>query len=834
MLLFRSLNSCLRFRLFSCCLLISMSLAPVSAPAQEEGAPPLLEEGAEEALSPATVNESLGEIQALRAAVDDDTQSAALQERLGQLQADMASVVEERLVETPIAEMGHGALEELLQAISRQIAQTERLQSEVTAAIGDVDALRELLNTYAQTWRSALADPELSELPQELAARVEQVVLEAQEAYAAAQARLAQLVEMEASTLALNKLLQERVAEAEERERTLQQRTFAIVDPPLWAAVSDLNAEIIRSDLVSAMRKVEQAVVDLAANYRGRLVIHAFAALVLLVAVLVIGRSSMLTSHDELALARQALVHPLAVSVLLILVLTPFLYPNAPPTVITLNSILFLLAELVVLAAVLPWLTALRACLMGVLLVLSLSLQLLPQDTLFFRVALFFLTIGAIAVFLAVRRVAASDPAFRSLRGRGLIQGIVVLFAVLLAAALVANAVGATGFATYAMEAVRRSGLAAIGLATLVLVISILVTLVIGSRPAGHLRSISSNRDVLTSNLNRAIAWGGVFLWCWDALIAFRISRPVLELGSGILNTSFEVGDLTIVPASIVFFFFAIWLAFYVSRLTRFFLEEDILPRLSLPRGVPALISTSLHYSILTGAFLIGAAAIGFDMSNLAIVAGALSVGIGFGLQNIVSNFVSGLILLFERPIHVGDNVQAGPLMGVVKRIGVRASVIRTYEGSEVIVPNGDLISQQVTNFTLSDRKRRLEVIVGVAYKTDLDEAKTVIESAVRSVENVLIDPAPLILFQSFGDSSLDFRVLFWVPDFDVSLGTASDVGMAIRRALNKAGIEIPFPQRDVHLHSAEPGENGMEEGARAPDVEAPRLREVEGLEDDE
>jgi potassium efflux system protein len=260
----------------------------------------------------------------------------------------------------------------------------------------------------------------------------------------------------------------------------------------------------------------------------------------------------------------------------------------------------------------------------------------------------------------------------------------------------------------------------------------------------------------------------------------------------------------------------SIWVAVYVSRLTRFFLDEDVLPRLSLPRGVPGAISTGIHYLIIAGAIVFGTAAAGLDFSNFAIVVGALSVGIGFGLQNIVNNFISGVILLFERPIQIGDNVQVGELVGTVKQIGIRASIVRTYDGSEVIVPNGDLIAQQVVNYTLSDRNRRLELLVGVAYGSDLDHAKATIEAALPSVENVIAEPPPMVLFQGFGESSLDFRVLFWIADYDKGLRTRSAVGMAIYRALNAAKIEIPFPQRDLHIRSA-PGLSNATASAKDP-----------------
>jgi small-conductance mechanosensitive channel len=218
---------------------------------------------------------------------------------------------------------------------------------------------------------------------------------------------------------------------------------------------------------------------------------------------------------------------------------------------------------------------------------------------------------------------------------------------------------------------------------------------------------------------------------------------------------------------------------------------------------VPGAISTSVHYVIVGLALAFGVTAMGVDLSSLAFIIGALGVGIGFGLQNIINNFISGLILLFERPIQVGDEVKVGELMGTMKRIGIRASIVRTYEGSEVIVPNGDLISQQVVNYTLSDRLRRLELRVGVAYGTDLDRAREAIVKALHSVEQVLDDPAPMVLFNGFGESSLDFRVLFWVPDFGLGLETGSALGMAVNRALREADVNIPFPQRDLHLRTA-------------------------------
>jgi len=192
------------------------------------------------------------------------------------------------------------------------------------------------------------------------------------------------------------------------------------------------------------------------------------------------------------------------------------------------------------------------------------------------------------------------------------------------------------------------------------------------------------------------------------------------------------------------------------------------------------------------------------DFSRVALFAGAFSVGIGFGLQNVVNNFVSGLILLFERPIQIGDMVEVGGLLGEVRRIGARSSTVRTVDGAEVIVPNSNLISEQVVNWTLSDRRRRIIVDVGVAYGSDPETVLGILRSVAEANSSVLDEPAPEALFQEFGDSALNFRLRAWIPRFEESFEINSRLCVAINDALRDAGIAIPFPQRDLHVRSVE------------------------------
>jgi small-conductance mechanosensitive channel len=212
---------------------------------------------------------------------------------------------------------------------------------------------------------------------------------------------------------------------------------------------------------------------------------------------------------------------------------------------------------------------------------------------------------------------------------------------------------------------------------------------------------------------------------------------------------------------------------------------------------------TLTGYLVYTVAILIALGMMGMDYTKLALIAGALSVGIGFGLQNIVSNFISGLILLFERPIRIGDWVVVGGIEGYVRKINIRATVIETFDMAEIIVPNSEFISGQVTNWTLASMVGRVVVPVGVAYGSNTEQVRDILLDVARShpeVVNNASAPEPSVVFREFGDSSLNFQLRCFLVNVDRRLRVLSDLNFAIDKAFREAGIEIPFPQRDLHV----------------------------------
>ncbi|MGQ9498766.1 MAG: mechanosensitive ion channel family protein [Dissulfurimicrobium sp.] len=272
---------------------------------------------------------------------------------------------------------------------------------------------------------------------------------------------------------------------------------------------------------------------------------------------------------------------------------------------------------------------------------------------------------------------------------------------------------------------------------------------------------------------------------------------------SSLLLEGFEAGSIKIVPFRILlggFVFFILWLSF---RLIKVKIEKKWLPNLEIVSDAGDGLITIIRYAGFVMAAVIALSIAGVDMSNLAIIAGALSVGVGFGLQNIVNNFVSGLILIFEKPIKKGDWIVAGGTEGHVKRIGVRSTVVRTFDNADTIIPNSELISNQVTNWMLDERSGRVRINIGIAYGSDTALVKRLLLDVVHAHPDVIKDgslPPPKVWFMEFGDSSLNFQLNFYIKNINDRFDVRSDIMFDIDRLFRENGIEIPFPQRDIHI----------------------------------
>jgi potassium-dependent mechanosensitive channel len=321
--------------------------------------------------------------------------------------------------------------------------------------------------------------------------------------------------------------------------------------------------------------------------------------------------------------------------------------------------------------------------------------------------------------------------------------------------------------------------------------------------PLCNLFIVQRHRALVQRRLTRALHWLCIGAWAYVTLEALGVLPSIWSAAGAILSARYVRGSVSLSVGDVTAFALTVWIAFVVSSFIRFALNEELYPRVQLPRGSSYALSTIVHYVIVITGFVFALATLGIDLTRVTILAGALGVGVGIGLQNVVANFVSGLILLLERRLHVGDAVQLGSLEGRIREIGSRSSTIRTWDGAEVIVPNAVLTSERVTNWTLSDALRRVNLDVGVAYTADPPRVIEILRNVAASHPKALAEPAPLALCTGFGDSALKFQLRAWTRIEDAE-SFLSELAIGVHRALSVAKIEIPFPQRDVHIRNGD------------------------------
>ena len=378
---------------------------------------------------------------------------------------------------------------------------------------------------------------------------------------------------------------------------------------------------------------------------------------------------------------------------------------------------------------------------------------------------------------------------------------LIGLILAVLTAGLVASLLGYLRIARLTAPAVLVGASDALLLSVAVEVAMAVSAYALRAWPLRQFRMIKHHRERLETRVYRVLVTLAILAWWARYLSYLGLWEPALASVDALLDTHFQMGSFRISAGAVLAFLGTLLVAFVLSSMIRFVLAEEIYPRAGFPAGTSYAASSLIHYIILALAFFFALGLLGVSLTQVTVLAGALGVGIGFGLQGIVHNFVSGLILLLERPIQVGDAVQFGSVQGWVRRIGIRASVVRTVQGAEIIVPNSQLTSEQVTNWTLSDRQRRIDLPVGLSYGAVPSRVIELLEGVALGHPRVRRDPAPKCLFMSYGDSSINFELRAWT-DYAIWIQVQSELTAAVYDAVYAAGLSFPFPQREVRLLS--------------------------------
>jgi small-conductance mechanosensitive channel len=601
------------------------------------------------------------------------------------------------------------------------------------------------------------------------------------------------------------------------------QAQIADVDRKLWqrdspglpAALADgarlqpVSSAALLSELVDQSRFMEEF--DRASRVAARWVV----GLALLSLPLFVWLSSQakraFAADPGLQLHRRALTRPVSAWLLLTLGVLILVQILGPATRLKLLLVLAWLPMMRLQPEHVRQLLGRWRYLVGVFVLLSLLSYLLATSSLPFRLVVLLNGVLMLAMgVILVRRIARTGPGRPGRTVRVLLGASVGAVAV----ALTVNVFGNVTLAAMLTEAVMASAYMALFLLAAGTVVRGWTRFVFRATTQRLLAQTGRAGGLLDVG-SRLFDAALVLAWAYGTLDALRVLRPLREALGEAAELSIGFGSLSMTLGGIVLFGVSVYLSFWLAKTVRGVLSEDVLPRIVLPRGVANSVSTMSYYLLLMAGLVVALAAAGFEISQLAIVLGALSLGIGFGLQTVVNNFVSGLILMFERPIQPGDTVELSGTVGTVREIGMRATTFTTFDGADVVVPNGMLLSEKLINWTLSSNTRRIEIPIGVAYGSDPEQVRALLLKVTEGAEGVARQPPPSVLFTGFGASSLDFSVRAWSL-YDDSPFVRSRLAIALHDALRAAGVEIPFPQQDLHLKSVDPGLLGRWRGDKA------------------
>jgi small-conductance mechanosensitive channel len=653
---------------------------------------------------------------------------------------------------------------------------------------------RTRLDQFAAVWQATLQSTKQPNTPDQVAKAVQSVVASIERTRPAAESCRAQILDLEIRLSEEGARVRTALSSVQQVQ-TQQLDSLLVRDsPPIWSAQAGLGSEMMQQ---SGESLSSQLVESTAFTKRVPFAFMMAALLILVIAIALFWmRRSIRKLADEKPDLQQAmpiLDLPVSTAFVLVFVLSPSLLALATsliqaiivtvalvPTIIVLRRllerhlyplvnalvVLYFVGQLRILASSLPELA--RLIFLGQMLGASLFLVWLLRS-------------GHLKA-MASETDKRLSAALRIVTKIGLILLPAAFFANIFGYVNLGNLVGLTFLRGIAVAAV---------LYTAIRIIEGLVIIALQVRPLGLLRVITLHRPMLQQRICRAVEYLGFLFWLYLLLNFYNLIAPLSETAQAALTANLTIGSLSISVGRILTFLIAVWASFLVSKFLRFLLEEDVYHHFRLASGVPYAISTMLHYAILLFGLFIALATLGIDLSQITLLAGALSVGIGFGLQNVINNFVSGLILLFERPIKIGDVIEVSGNVGEVRRIGIRASVIRTSDGSEVIVPNGSLISSQVTNWTFSDQQRAVEVSVNVIGGVDTQRVVELLKSVATAHPDVAKQPLPQVYIVNFTAGAVTFQLRVWTERSREWAQVRSDLAVAVNEALAREKIAI-------------------------------------------
>jgi potassium efflux system protein len=649
------------------------------------------------------------------------------------------------------------------------------------------------LDNMAETWNLTAIEAKAKNAPQDVLNRINQTVGLIEQTQDSLKSRRADILNLQSRLAAEQTRIQIDFSAVEQAKQGTLSRLLVRESPPIWAlSENSLPSQTTRHTFSDQVSRLEAFLAQEPAKF----LVHLALIFCLYLALHWARRGMREWVKEDPTLQRSVPVFdmPIAAAIALSMLFVPVIYPSTMPR---------LLRAILGIAALLPAVMLLRRMLdrrtfpvLYALIILFLIDEIraitvaLPLVT---RCLFILQMLGGICFTVWLLRSRPRTPSGDDVppplprASRWFVQ--VTLF--LLGAALIGNILGYGSLSYLLGNSVLRAAYLALIFTAASRIVESLVIVAFQAKPLTFSATVRKHRTLLRLRTTQLLRLVIFLLWLSFVFNQFELSDLLTNEANAVLNTSFALGAFRLSLGQIVGFILVVWASFLVSKFLRFLLEEDIYGRLKLARGLPYAISSVLHYTVLMIGFFVALAALGVDMTKFTILAGAFSVGVGFGLQNVINNFVSGLIVLFERPIKVGDVIQVGDAIGSVKKIGIRASVVHAQDGSDIIVPNGTLISNQVTNWTFSDRLRAISAQIQVSRNVDQRIAGELLERSASETSGVVKNPAPQAFITTLNSKTLTLEVRAWTDQYEDWMKIQSDLWAAINRKLEHENIEL-------------------------------------------
>ncbi len=638
----------------------------------------------------------------------------------------------------------------------------------------------------------AVPSPQAS-FPQGLLQRIQQVQQTAALADAAVRSVLESLVQLQVRISDCRTTVENVLREIDASGRRLHAGIFALDSPPFWAALRGTSYASLRAQALVIVRAVRPRSQAFYSSRRYSLFAY-FLFLLVMAAILFGLRKTQQEEMQKLPAASHLLRAPFSAALFILLFLFAIFFPQAPPEVIRFSQFVLLFPLLRIALVVFERPLHRPVVAFAVLFALDVLTAHFAAGTLFRRLLIMVLAVGGLATLAWVLRKSAPGRPLLTQKVGTVASWFAHVAFFCLAVSALANLVGCVALADLLLDGTLRSGYSAISLYIMCLLLACLVAALTATRLGQVSRLVRLHRDLVLARFYTLLKAAGWLAWLISILFAYQIAYAAFVGFRSALRHKWTIGAVSVSLQDISLFFLLVAVAVSLARAIRFCLEEELFPRTRVSLGAAQSGSRLVHYALVLVGFFLALAAAGVDLGRLTLLTGAFGVGLGFGLQNLVADFVSGIIISLERPMQVGDTIEVGQLLGRVSVIGFRSSTVRTADGAEVIVPNSRLVGNSLVNWSLTDELCRGELRVGVTYGSDPARVIEILARIARSNAAVLQNPEPLITFEKFGDGGLEFCLRFWTRIENLVI-VRSQLNLLVAEELGKQGFLVSHSQ---------------------------------------